>query len=99
MAAPEISTDNLLISAAVFLGTMLAAAFTYLRARKAAPEIKPTDVVVAGGMLGDMTPVRECAEHLKAIAAALELMNERAAERDAARNFMDMVDRAGEGDG
>lgn len=67
-----LSPENIGISIGVCLAAIFVGVAKYLRERKAPAEQKTADVVVAGGTIADMTPVRGIERNTERMAAAAE---------------------------
>ena len=73
MNAPDaVSSQNIIINLAVFVGTVIGALITYRKTRKAESGSSTDDVVLAGASVADMRPVREMGADLKRLADAAE---------------------------
>lgn len=103
MDASSLTIENIGAMAGVGLVAAWLAAAKYLKERKAGPSASTSDVILAGGTIADMRPVREIELDMKRIAAALEgilrIMRDRqeaeaAAEEDELRDRIRDLERS-----
>lgn len=67
-----LSPENIGLSIGVCLAAIIVGAAKYLRERKAPAEPKTADVLVAGGTIADMSPIRDIAKSTERLASAQE---------------------------
>lgn len=86
MDTSSLTVENIGAMAGVGLAALWMAAAKYMKERKAPPQQNAADVVVAGGTIADMGPIRQVAAELARIALSCEgihqLMLQRAREEE-----------------